>query len=141
MLLIIDTNVLFSFFHPGSKVKEYLKSLREKGVSLLVPQYMFDELLGITPEILKYSKLPVDNFSILLALLLKHVKIIPKKEYEKFMEEAKKISPHLKDAPLFALSLAFDKTPIWSREPRLKRQKIVKVLHDREVVELYFGQV
>lgn len=44
----------------------------------------------------------------------------------------------LKDSPYFALALAFDKAPIWSREPRLKRQKVVKVLHDKEVEE-YFG--
>jgi predicted nucleic acid-binding protein len=56
----------------------------------------------------------------------------------KFIEEAKRISPHLKDAPLFALSLAFDKVPIWSREPRLKRQKSVEVLWDEEVKD-YFG--
>jgi predicted nucleic acid-binding protein len=56
----------------------------------------------------------------------------------KFIEEAKRISPHLKDAPLFALSLAFDKVPIWSRKPRLKRQKSVEVLWDEEVKD-YFG--
>lgn len=133
MFLIIDTNVLFSFFHPRSKVKEYFKSLRERGVSFLVPQYMFDELLSIKPEILKYSDLSEDKFPVLLALLLKFVKIVPKGQYEEFLGEAKRISPHLKDAPLFALSLAFDKAPIWSREPRLKRQRFINVLSDEEV--------
>jgi predicted nucleic acid-binding protein len=139
MFLIVDTNVLFSFFHSKSKVRESFKSLRERGVSLLVPQYMFDELLGIKPEILRDCNLSVDEFSVSLALLLKLLEIVPEGEYEEFIEEAKRISPHLKDAPLFALSRAFDKVPIWSREPRLKRQKVVKVLHDKEVVELYFG--
>ena len=138
MFLIVDTNVLFSFFHSKSNVKEYFKSLREKGVSLLVPQYMFDELLGIKSEILRGCDLREDNFSVSLALLLKLVEIIPKGEYEESIEEAKRISPHLKDAPLFALSLAVDKAPIWSREPRLKRQKSVEVLWDEEVKE-YFG--
>ena len=79
-----------------------------------------------------------DNFSVSLALLLKLVEIIPKEEYGEFIEEAKRISPLLKDAPLFALSLAFNNAPIWSREPRLKMQKVVEVLHDKEV-EKYFG--
>jgi len=136
MFLIVDTNVLFSFFHSKSNVKEYFESLREKGVSLLVPQYMFDELLGIKSEIFKCCDLR--DFSVLLALLLKLVEVVPKKEYAEFLEESKKVSPHLKDAPLFALSLAFDKAPIWSREPRLKMQKVVEVLHDKEV-EKYFG--
>ncbi len=138
MFLIVDTNVLFSFFHSKSKVTGYFKSLREKGVSLLVPQYMFDELLGIKSEILRGCDLREDNFSVSLALLLKLVEIIPKEEYGEFIEEAKRISPHLKDAPLFALSLASNNAPIWSREPRLKMQKVVEVLHDKEV-EKYFG--
>jgi len=71
MFLIVDTNVLFSFFHSKSNVKEYFESLREKGVSLLVPQYMFDELLGIKSEILKCCD--SRDFSVLLALLLKLV--------------------------------------------------------------------
>ena len=81
MFLIVDTNVLFSFFHSKSKVTGYFKSLREKGVSLLVPQYMFDELLGIKSEILRGCDLREDNFSVSLALLLKLVEIIPKEEY------------------------------------------------------------
>jgi predicted nucleic acid-binding protein len=82
MFLIVDTNVLFSFFHSKSKVKELFKSLSEKGVSLIVPQYMFDELLGIMSEILRGCDLREDNFSVSLALLLKLLEIIPKGEYE-----------------------------------------------------------
>jgi len=138
MFLVIDTNVLFSFFHPRSGVMGCFKSLKDRDVTLLVPQGMFDELLKIMPKILKYCNLSRSEFSVMLALLLKSVEIIPKVEYEQFMSEAKKTSPHLKDAPLFALSLAFNKAPIWSREPGLKRQKVVRVLSDEEVKE-YFG--
>jgi predicted nucleic acid-binding protein len=56
--------------------------------------------------------------------------VVPKSNYEIFLDKALRISPHKKDAPLFALSLAFNKAPIWSREPRLKRQKIIRVLSD-----------
>lgn len=136
MFLIVDTNVLFSFFHPRSKIKGYFRSLREGGVSLLVSQYMIEELLSIKPEILKYCDLPEDKFLAALALLLKFVKIVPKKEYVGFLEEEKRMSPHLKDAPLFALSLAFDKAPIWSREPRLKRQRFINVFSDEEVEKI-----
>jgi predicted nucleic acid-binding protein len=61
---------------------------------------------------------------------------VPKSNYEIFLDKALRISPHKKDAPLFALSLAFNKASIWSREPRLKRQKIIQVLSDIEVKTL-----
>lgn len=112
MFLIVDTNVLFAFFHSKSKVEERFRGLREKEVTLVVPRDMFNELLDIKPEILKYCKLSEMEFLSILALLLKFIKIIPKEKYEEFLEEAKKMSPDLKDAPLFALSLAFDRTPI-----------------------------
>jgi predicted nucleic acid-binding protein len=137
MLLIIDTNVLFSFFHPGSNVRELVKLLREKNISLLVPLLMFEELLEILPKILKNCKLSMSEFIVLLELLLKIVRIVPQIEFEKFLDEAKKISPHSKDISLFALSLAFDKSPIWSREPRLKKQKSISVLSDDEVIEYF----
>jgi len=132
-MLIIDTNVLFAFFHPkSSSVKEIFKSLKDKKVKLFVPQYMFEELLNIKQKVLKNCGLNNEQFSIILALLLKFVEIIPKSEYK-----SKKLSPHLKDAPLFALSLFLDKAPIWSREPRLKKQDSVDVLDDKDVKKFF----
>jgi predicted nucleic acid-binding protein len=52
-----------------------------------------------------------------------------------FLAEAKRVAPHEKDTRHFALSLKFN-YPIWSREPKLKRQKVVEVLSDKEVEEL-----
>ena len=82
------------------------------------------------------SLLIVDTNVIFVEEAKKVFFVVPKFLYEDFIEEAKHISPDKKDAPLFALSLAFDKVPIWSREPRLKRQKVVKVLDDKDVEEL-----
>jgi predicted nucleic acid-binding protein len=75
---------------------------------------------GITKE--EYA----NSFQLLKLL----IEVVPKSKYENFLDEALKI------APLFALSLAFNKAPIWSKEPRLKRQKIIQVLSDREVENL-----
>lgn len=135
MFLILDTNILFSFFRK-SKVFELVRKLRKKEFKLCTPNFMYSELLNLKDEILKTSKLSNNEFDILLTILKLVVKPISKEEYIEFLPEAKEISPHLKDAPLFALSLALEKSPIWSREPKLKRQKFVRVLSDEEIVEL-----
>ena len=137
MFLVIDTNVLFSFFRE-SKVFELVRGLRGIGVRLISPDVILFELLKLKEEIMKSSKISEVEFEVLLVTLTTIITSVPKEEYEEFLEESKRVSPHLKDAPLFALSLAFDKAHIWSREQRLKRQKVVKVLHDKEVEE-YLG--
>ena len=129
--LIIDTNVLFAFFS-SKRVVEIFKKLYLSGVKLIVPQFVMEELENLREKIIKrgITKEEYINSFQLLKLL---IEVVPKSKYEIFLDEALKISPHKKDAPLFALSLAFNKTPIWSREPRLKRQKIIQVLSDIEV--------
>jgi predicted nucleic acid-binding protein len=84
---------------------------------------------------MKFARLNEKEFEQFINDLDKFVKVIPMSIYEQFLDEANKISPHKKDAPLFALSLAFNKAPIWSRDLRLRRQKFVKVLSDKEVEE------
>jgi len=136
MFLVIDTNVLFAFFRKGSKVEKLMRDLRRRGLVLLSPQFMFSELEKIKPEISKYSGITVSELDKMFKLLKLVVKEVFEFEYEQFMDEAKKISPDAKDTTLFAVFLKFDKCHIWSREPRLKRQKAVKVLDDKGVEEL-----
>jgi predicted nucleic acid-binding protein len=133
-ILIIDTNVLFAFFS-SKRVVEIFKKLYLSGVKLIVPQFVMEELDNLREKIIKrgITKEEYINSFQLLKLL---IEVVPKSKYEIFLDEALKISPHKKDAPLFALSLAFNKAPIWSREPRLKRQKIIQVLSDIEVEAL-----
>jgi predicted nucleic acid-binding protein len=133
-ILIIDTNVLFAFFS-SKRVVEIFKKLYLSGVKLIVPQFVMEELENLREKIIKrgITKEEYINSFQLLKLL---IEVVPKSKYEIFLDEALKISPHKKDAPLFALSLAFNKAPIWSREPRLKRQKTIQVLSDIEVEAL-----
>jgi predicted nucleic acid-binding protein len=93
-----------------------------------------EELDKLKGEIIKCG-ISESEYANSFELLRIIVETVPETEYSQFLEEAKKISPHKKDAPLFALSLALDKAPIWSRDLRLKRQKVVRVFSDREVKE------
>jgi predicted nucleic acid-binding protein len=135
MFLVIDTNVLFSLVVKG-KVRKLFKQLWEKGIKPITPEFAKEELLEIKKDLMKFAKFNEKEFEQFINDLDKFVKIISMRAYEQFLDEAKKISPHKKYVTLFALSLAFNKAPIWSRELRLRRQKFVKVLSDKEVEEL-----
>ena len=135
MLLILDTNILFSFFNK-SKVLRLAKELKHKGYKLVSPDFVFFEILGLKNKILKSSEITESEFDLMLLLIKRAVKFIPKVEYKEFVSEAKQLSPHTKDFPLFALSLYLDKAPIWSRELRLKKQKLIKVFSDEDIERL-----
>ena len=103
MLLILDTNILFSFFNK-SKVFRLTKELRHIGYKLVSPDFVFFEIKGLKKQIMKSSELSNSEFELLLLLIKRIVKFIPKSEYKLYISEAKKLSPHFKDFPLFALS-------------------------------------
>jgi len=113
-----------------------LLELKKKEVKLITPQFILEEFVSNINELSKALGISNEEAILSFGKLLRIIEIIPKKKYFKFLEKAKKISPDKKDVPYFALSLAFGKAPIWSREARLKRQKIVKVLSDTEVKKL-----
>ena len=104
-------------------------------MKLIVSQFVMEELDNLREKIINrgITKEEYINSFQLLNLL---IEVVPKSKYEIFLDEALKISPHKKDSPLFVLSLAFNKVPIWSRELRLKRQKVIQVLYDIEVEAL-----
>lgn len=134
-VLVLDVNVLFSFFRKG-KVFKLVEELVKKNIRLLIPAEMKEELLSLKSKIIKSAKISEEEWNGISNLLFSIVREVPKSKYGSFLREGCKISPHINDAPLFALSLAFNKAPIWSREPRLKRQKFIKILSDRDVEEL-----
>jgi len=135
MLLILDTNILFSFFNK-SKVFSLTKELRHIGYKLVSPDFVFFEIKGLKKQIIESSGLSESEYEFLLLLIKRIIRFIPKSEYKEFILEAKTLSPHFKDFPLFALSLYLNKSPIWSREVRLKKQESIKVLSDEDIEKL-----
>jgi predicted nucleic acid-binding protein len=110
--------------------------LYSKGVEFVISEFVLNELYNLKNKA-KKKGISDKEFNKLFEFLLSISIVANEKLYKPFLNEAVKISPHKKDAPLFALSLAFNKAPIWSREPRLKRQKLIKVVNDKEVEEKF----
>lgn len=132
MFLVVDANVVLSALIPGSKSIDLLAGLEKAGYKLLSPEFLIEEVNKNIPDLIKVSGLTKEEIEASFELLLERIEVVSKSEYEQFISEAKKVSPDVNDIPYFAVSLKF-KCPIWSREPRLKRQKVVKVLDDKGV--------
>lgn len=134
MFLVIDANILFSFFNPESSRRLVIKSCSKLGFKLISPDFAFEELLKDKEKIKKYSKIGELEFIILFSLLEKMIESIGKLQYNGFIPKSKELAPHIKDVLYFALALHFN-CPIWSDEKSFKKQSKVKVYNTSELLK------
>lgn len=137
--LIIDASILFSFFNKSSARREVIKKLLERGCVLFAPEYVLEELINNKSDIIHFAKISESEFNELFGELNEDIATFEEEEYSRFLSEANKLSPHgedTKDDPYFALSLALNKTPIWSDEPAFKQQSEISVYTTRDLLDL-----
>jgi predicted nucleic acid-binding protein len=134
MKLVVNTNILFSFFRE-TPVRRLIVDSKSFGLELFTPEYAFDELKDNKSELMKYSGVESEEYlEFVFSVLQFFIKPIPSDFFKDCKEEARKISPDAKDIPFFALALKLS-CDIWSNEPRLKRQSRVKVFSTKELLE------
>ena len=129
MNLVVDANVLFSFFKKGSTTRELILDPELKyDLDLFAPEYVLEEVGKHKDEICSKFRLSPQDFDIMFSSLPLFIKIVPKDLFESSLAMAERIlDPHLKDVPYVALSLFFKgeghEIGLWSNEKRLKKVK------------------
>ena len=138
MKIVIDTNILFSFFRENP-VRDIIINYTLLGMDLFTPSNAIDELYENKEEICKYAKLNENDVGNLLNEISNFVNVVPLDFYIESSEYAKKISPDIKDSPFFALALKIGGS-IWSNEPRLKKQSIIRVYSTKDLIKMIKGR-
>ena len=135
MKLVVDANILFSFFRENP-VRFIIINSEDFKLELFSPTHVLEELKQNMPDIIKYTKLDSEQIKSIFEELKKFIIIIPSESYKEFKSSAKKLSPHksAKDDPYFALALKLN-CPIWSNEPAFKEQSSIKVFNTKELRE------
>src|SRR3989344_1429114 len=132
MRLVLDTNVLFSFFWKGSLIKKLLRSEHD----LYSPKFALKELDKHKLEILEKTKLTSDEFKEFEEKLQKVVKFIPFSKYSGSVPKALSLLPkHPKDVDFLALALEFN-AAILSKDKALKEQSEIKIFDESEFNKL-----
>jgi len=132
MKLVVDTNILFSFFWEKSFTKRILTSNR---FTLLTPDTAITELKKYAQEIIKKTGLSLQAFEKQMKLLKATIKIIPKKTLSDFIARADEISPDKDDAPFLALCLR-ENCVLWSNDALLKNQDKINVINTEEIINI-----
>ena len=134
--LVVETNILYSFFWKNFPTHKLLKSIVSTGIDLISPEFAFKELKKHKEEILFEARIRTSEFNELLSLLSTFVEFIEESKYIEFIDEAKSLIPkHLKDVDFFALAIRLN-CPLWSNEELHKKQSRVKIFDTDELRKL-----
>jgi len=132
MKLVVDANVLFSFFKRDSTTRELFTSFEI--FELYTPSLCIKELLKHKGEICNRSNIFEAEFEEEIEGLRLFVGVVPDEEFKDFAGEAKQLlGEHLKDIPYFALALYLN-CGIWSNEKRFKKQSRIKAVSTSDLI-------
>lgn len=131
MKLVVDNNVLFSIMNPKS-VSSYLFSAMR--ADFFAPEFVKSEFNEHKEECLFKSKLSEHEFEIRQDEIEVNIMFFEPSKYSDFLEESLNISADPDDVDFLALALAL-KASIWSNDPHLKRQSLVKAYSTKELID------
>ncbi|MEM3407328.1 MAG: PIN domain-containing protein [Candidatus Aenigmatarchaeota archaeon] len=133
MKLVVDTNVLFSFFKKDSITRKIIT---------LVDLFEFYTLKSRLGELIKHKEevctkanITPEDFLKTLDEIKIFINVIDDEKVKQYIKEAKKLAPHEEDIPCFALALALNSS-IWSNEEEFKNQDKIKVLSTSDLIDL-----
>ncbi len=135
MFLIVDANILFSFFKFDSVRRRIISSIASD-TKLISPDFVFEELSKEKEKIKRYAKIDDIGFIVLFSLIEREIKSVPRSEYDSFLARSKELAPHKKDTPYFALALSLN-CAIWSDEKSFKQQSVVKIYSTNELAQKF----
>jgi len=130
MKLIVDTNILFSYFWKYSITRRVLMS---QDMQLFAPEFALEEINKYKKDIMNKNNLNDEEFEHIMFNLAIAIQFIPIDEYTKTLKTALKISPDKNDIDFFALAIKL-KLPIWSNDAKLKKQNKIGIIPTAELI-------
>ena len=120
MKLVVDANILFSFFKKDSFTRRFILSHPE--IELFTPLYVFNELEEHKEEVKSKAKIGDIVFELSKKELLEYVTVVPLDEFKDSWAEAEQISPDPDDVEYLAVALSLG-CGIWSKDSDLKEKQ------------------
>lgn len=142
MKIVVDTNILFSFFKKNSFTRQFI--FTNQDLELISPNLTLKELKKYSKEILRKSKLTIPQFNYACELLHSLIDFVPLAEYQDFFTKAKIIAQDfskkdyeefMNDIDFFALALK-ENCPIWSKDKLFKKQNKILIFKTEELIKL-----
>lgn len=133
MKLVLDNNSLFSIMNPDSTSAYLFSSIRAE---FIAPEFIRSEFKKHRGVCLAKSCLSEHEFESRRIQVECSIKFFKASLYEKFLAKAFDLISDRDDVDFLALAL-FTRAAIWSNDPHLKEQSLVKVFTTSELLELF----
>ena len=132
MKIVIDTNkIMASLIRDGlSRALIFSDSFQ-----FFTPEQALVEIEKHEKELCLKANLTVYNFKLLLSFLFERINIVPKGEYEKFLEESLKLLSDKDDAPFLALAFALSADGIWTDDGGFMEQNKVSIFTTKYMLD------
>ena len=136
MKLIVDVNIILSALIRDSSTR---KLILESGHDLFFPEPSFEKIMKYRDYIIEKAGLREDSFLDLMQTRFKYIRVVPTKAILKHWDEAKEIMDSIdkEDVTFIATALSLDDSIIWSNDKDFEKQKKVKVLKTKDIIELF----
>lgn len=140
MRLVVDSNVLFTFFWKNSALNELLK----RDIALFSPEILLDEITKYKSDIMNKAKITEEEFKALKKQILTKVTFIPLNKYASQLKNIRKTVFILSedenlelenDIDFIALSSLLN-YHLWSNDKLLKKLSKIKVLNTKDIITL-----
>lgn len=134
MKLVVDANILFSFFKSESITRRITV---ESSIELFAPEKTFSELEKYKKLICEKSGISIHKYDNILKKLKLFIRIIHRSKFMDSYKEALSFLPDnaKDDAPFVGLALYLD-IPLWSNDKLLKKQDKVIVFSTSEILKI-----
>jgi len=133
MKLVLDNNSLFSVMNPMSTSAYLFASIKSK---FIAPKFIKSELDEHKEECLIKSKLSKHEFDIWQKEVFQSIEFFEASKYESFLDKSADLISDPDDVDFLALAL-LTKSSIWSNDPHLKEQSLVRVFTTSDLVKLF----
>lgn len=138
MKIIIDVNVLFSAMIRDSTTRTIIV---KSGFDFYFPEPSLHKIRKYKEYILGKTGLCEKDYSQLLSLLFKYIKIIPTEQIAKSWDTAMQIMAHIdeEDVIFIAAALELTESLIWSDDKDFDKQQRIAVFKTHEIM-LFFTE-
>jgi predicted nucleic acid-binding protein len=130
MRLVVDANILFSFFNRKSTARDLILSGK---MTLYSPEFILKEIEKYKGEIMDKFSLTETQYLVVLNIAREFIVFVPISGFIDKIREVAEASPDPKDVQYLALAMKYG-IPIWSNDKRLKEQSIVTVFSTEELI-------
>lgn len=133
MKVLIDTNRIIAALIKNGTARIILF---DESFEFVTPDYTIIEILNHKEELKRKTRLSSEEFDILLSMILEPITILPKCDYENFIEKCKNDISDPDDIPHLAACLAVKAEGIWAHDPHFLEQHKAKVFTNIDMLKL-----